>query len=90
MVSGVLGLGPYTSRQDYQSLNFLKQLKKHKKIDKEVFSIYTGLEEGKKSHMKLGGWDKNGMAPGEDLFMVQTVNSSSWAIRFDHFEIQNH
>lgn len=33
MVSGVMGLGPFTSRRDYQSLNFLKQLKKHKKID---------------------------------------------------------
>ena len=46
-----------------------------------MFSIYTDLNNS--SMIKFGGYDLEAVAPEKPIVLLETVNSTSWALRLE-------
>ena len=88
-VSGIIGLAPPQTEQ-MKSRNFLYQLKEKGVIDYLTFSISMNSENGfENSKVQFGGYDPENIMDGYDLQLIETVNSTTWALSGKDFKIGN-
>ena len=59
------------------------------KIQKNLFSIYLSNKPGMKTHIKFGGWDKEGLKPGKNLHMIHTNSQKTWLVNFHDLSIND-
>ena len=45
-----------------------------------MFALYTSIRSDQPSSLKFGGYDQSGIAPGEKLTWMETLNTDSWAL----------
>jgi hypothetical protein len=65
--------------------HFLHQLKEKGVIDHLFFSIFMESEQVGKSEIKFGGYDQNRIEHGHSLALINTVNSTTWALNAKEF-----
>ena len=87
-VSGVLGLAP-PQNEAAKNYHFLYQLKEKGVIDHLTFAIYLESDAIGRSDIKFGSYDTDRIEDGFQLSMIQTVNSTTWALQGKDFRIGN-
>lgn len=75
---GLIGVSPST---DPDHPSFLKD-QQNILFDHQIVSMFISDVPGNKSHIKFGGWDKNGLAPNADLTLFHTISPESLAVNF--------
>jgi hypothetical protein len=85
-VAGVLGLAPPLD-QDGESRHFLYQLKEKGVIEHLVFSIFVESYVNGTSDIKFGSYDTERIEEGHSLALINTVNTSTWAMMGKAFKV---
>ena len=85
-ISGIIGLAP-PENEDAQKRHFLYQLKEKGVIDHLTFAIYLESDAEGRSDIKFGSYDTDRIEEGFALSMIQTVNSTTWALQGKDFKI---
>jgi hypothetical protein len=53
-----------------------------------MFSVYLSMDQGNTTHLKIGGYDEEGVEGGLDsLQFLSTASSGSWAIQMKTVKI---
>ena len=64
----------------YQMKNTMKL------INHNIVSLYTH-PSSRQSVAKFGSWDPTGLAVGNELNMIKTIDKTTWALRVNEFEM---
>lgn len=85
-IQGILGLAP---PQDEASKNrhFLFQLQEKGVIEHLVFAIFMESDENGRSDIKFGSYDTDRIESGHQLAMIETLNTTTWAVEAKDFKI---
>lgn len=77
---GYIGLAPPNDGKDRLS-NFMMNARKDGLIENLVAALYTDVKDEAKSSLKFGSYDASGIADGDSLTYLKTVNATSWGLR---------
>jgi hypothetical protein len=87
-VEGILGLAP-PENEEAKSRHFLYQLKEKGLIDHLTFAIFLESDKEGRSDIKFGSYDTERIEEGHALSLIQTVNTTTWAVQGKDFKIGN-
>ena len=50
-----------------------------------MFSVYLKMTTGNSTHIKFGGYDKEGIMPGKKLHFLQTKAPHTWQLKMTNY-----
>ena len=54
-----------------------------------IFSVYMQMKVGNTTHIKFGGYDKEGIAPTQKLTFLKTIDNSTWQLEIENSMIMD-